>query len=248
MAFDTNTKTLIKGAPFAYLIPIKSDDSGFVETAQGTKDIIGLNYIGDPTIKTIVPESTSSSSTEYLDITRADGALIRFAKSSAIIDGTTGNAFTEGATGGDSTGYGEITITTTVAPSSDTGCYSIDTFSTFIKYMQTHQTKKFLVAVATGFNYAGSVAATPTVDGWAYMVGKLSSDLEITPSGSTIASLSMTFVSNKTNTTMETAIEALTFPSLTYYKNGTDTASFAAPTVTDAADLKAGKVLITPTA
>ncbi len=254
---DAASKILIKGAPFAYLLPI--DGTGFVETTPDTTDIIGLSNIGDPTIKVPASES-STSSAEYIDVTRCDGAVIRFTKSNVIIDGSTGNAFQEASGGGsDASGLGEITLIVNAAPEGGTGFLSLTSFSKFYQYMKDNQNRKFLVIVATGFTYTGSGASK--VDGWAYMIGRLTNDLELTAGSGNAATLTLTFAANKAiGTGMAEAIDNVldvtgitTFPSLTYYNNANSDVTFkpvsigspsgGTPTIV-ASNLTAGKLEI----
>jgi hypothetical protein len=234
---DAASKILIKGAPFAYLLPINDAGTGFVETTTGTTDIIGLNNIGDPTIKVPASES-STSSAEYIDVTRCDGAIVRFTKSNVIIDGSTGNAFQEASGGGsDASGLGEITLIVNAAPVGGTGFLDLLTFSKFYQYMKNNQNRKFLVIVATGFTYTGSGANK--VDGWAYMIGRLTNDLELTAGSGNAATLTLTFAANKaTGTGMATAIDdeldttgISTFPALTYYNNANSDATYTPVTI-----------------
>lgn len=264
---DAASKILIKGAPFAYLLPINDAGTGFVETTTGTTDIIGLNNIGDPTIKVPASEA-STSSAEYIDVTRCDGAIVRFTKSNVIIDGSTGNAFQEASSGGtDASGLGEITLIVNAAPDAsgqdegDTALLSIATFSKFYQYMKDNQNRKFLVIVATGFTYTGSGANK--VDGWAYMIGRLTNDLELTAGSGNAATLTLTFAANKaTGTGMATAIDnelgstgINSFPRLPYYNNANTTERYCPESIgtpasgatvsTIATNLTAGKMEFT---
>lgn len=230
---DAASKILIKGAPFAYLLPI--DGTGFVATTPDTTDIIGLSNIGDPTIKVPASES-STSSAEYIDVTRCDGAVIRFTKSNVIIDGSTGNAFQEASGGGsDASGLGEITLIVNAAPEGGAGFLSLTSFSKFYQYMKDNQNRKFLVIVATGFTYTGSGASK--VDGWAYMIGRLTNDLELTAGSGNAATLTLTFAANKAIGMAEAIDNVLdsahitSFPSLTYYNNADTDATYKPVTI-----------------
>jgi len=113
----------------------------------------------------------STAEGNYIDITRADGAIIRFDAISLVLDGTDESDITDPAE--ESTNKAEITITT------NEGDVDSSTWTEFYAKMYGKQGSYFLLVVPTAFTYDGRVnQASGNADGFIFCVVKLTSDMD----------------------------------------------------------------------
>jgi len=232
---------ILRAAPFAWVHTITAD------TVTATWRFDNLK---SASIK--APKPSNVSSNEYVEVTRGDGAVIKYTKAVVEIDGTDESAIsnTENATG-----FGEITIETNQAPLLGSADYTTESMKTWTEFLQEVQTALagdtlFLVVVPTGLTYEGGQAATTKkADGYAYMLGKLSNDLESTLNESP-ASLTLTFASEKTTLIDADDLEGdlSLWTAIKWKKGGAATDTFTPPDLAsaddDADDILDGKILL----
>lgn len=209
----TNTNILLSGAPVAMCLGVRFDtatsDVVITDADQAASDIAATD--GDvrmlfDNVKEIKVTGTltsaAESNTENIDIEAADGQIVRFTKSSRIIDGETGtDVLTE--TESDENATGEATIEITVNEAD----IDSSSWTGFLNKLKTWRNNYWYVNVPMGFNwtkrYNQSAATAVKADGWAYMLGKMSMDLEhtggTTPSTITLKFVSYKFVSDSTD-------------------------------------------------
>ncbi len=156
---------MLMGTPFAYIVPIVDEAQGTLGTAIKYANLESSSY------KLPKPEDAASTA-ENIDINRADNAIIRFPKQSPTISGVDG-LLVNSATTGTSTKMGEITLTMNEVDEDATS------WTEGINHIKNNVIGKLcLVVIATGFSYDDWNSATKNVDGWAYMLGRVTNDLE----------------------------------------------------------------------
>jgi hypothetical protein len=213
----TNTNILLSGAPVAMCLGVRFNAAGtdsdivITDADQAASDFAATD--GDvrmlfDNVKEIKVTGTLTSSaesnTENIDIEAADGQIVRFTKSSRIIDGENGtDVLTD--TESDENATGEATIEITVNEAD----IDSSSWTGFLNKLKTWKDNYWYIHVPMGFNwtkrYAQAAATAVKADGWAYMLGKLSMDLEHTantsPSTITLKFVSYKFVSDSTDFT-----------------------------------------------
>ena len=245
MGFSAKDKIVLTGAPFGYIHVV--DDS-----VAGNPSIGGaMTFSNLQSVTYKLPKVESESeSTENIDITRSDGAVIRFPKLAPTINGTDGTIASKEATG-TATGKGEVTMVINEAPDEISG------WTAFMKKLgEISEAGKLLyIVVPTGMTYSqrNTISANKKVDGWIHMLGRINNDIE-NQLGNSNATVSLTFVTHSTILKLDTDITSVVFPEITFYLGGTtkDVAGIKASPLTsdgtDVSDLKAGKLIIKPTA
>jgi hypothetical protein len=200
MGYPTNTaktKIIIHAAPMAWCIGVY--DASSIAIAVSATDpatsLAGSDFrllfdnLKSATVK-LPLAGASQSSSNNIDITRSDGAITRFPKGSLIIDGQNdANELTEGASVDNATSKGEITLVTNEADMDSA------TWAAMIGTIKTNVKGTWLVIVPTGFTYEGRTS-TQKVDGFYYMLGRLSNDIEQQLDNNP-GSITLTFISVK---------------------------------------------------
>lgn len=237
MGFSAKDKIILTGAPFGYNAVI--DEAG-----ASLGEILTFSNLQSVTYKLPKVESESESS-ENIDITRSDGAVIRFPKLAPTISGVDGNIVAKDSTG-TATGKGEITMVINEAPDEITG------WTAYMNKLKELSGKLLYIVVPTGMTYSqrNSIAANKKVDGWIHMLGRINNDIENQLANSN-ATVSLTFVSHSTSADITTDITGIVFPEISFYLGGTgkDVAGIKPPVLTaeNVALLKSGDLVIVPT-
>lgn len=236
MATTMDKRMIMKGGPFAYLY----------EASEGA---LSLAYTFDNLAtgtQIVLPKAdAAAASSNNLDATRADGAIIRFPAETLVVSGVDETDITPAEESTDATGKGRITIVTQEAPLPTT----INSWAAFMADLKSKHDSLFLLTVATGFAYGGATAGTPKVDGWARMLCKINNDLDFT-FGNQITALTLEFVSYKNplgdDALAEIDLTGITFGNIAWKGKGSVTV--AAPVITsgEATSILAGDIVISP--
>lgn len=188
--------------------------------------------------------STAGGTT--IDQNLADGCVYKFPKTGKDIDAATGTEIVSAETTG--TGYGEVTLTVVGADLDSAS------FADMLTRIDTYGTDEVLVIFPTGFTITSNAA--DKVDGWGYMVGKRTNNIEITQGagGSTFA---LTYAATAISGTYASAFKAavagldeqyeLGIPARETATDGTGLIPEALDASTDATaltNLAAGKVIL----
>jgi len=227
-----STGILFRALPVAWVFEI--DQSANTVTELWTFDNLqSCNY-------KIPKNPDSSSDSETIDINRADGAIIQFPKEELVIDGTNEEDIT--GSSGNLTGAGEVTIVANQAPTEQTS------FTAFLMELQEKIDSKFLVIIPTGMSYTDTVSSTPDSEGFLYMIGDITSDIEQELSGEP-SSVSITFGAAKPNsaddTALGSAIDGITPSAIDWKRGMTSDAEIQPAFPADADDnLIEGKIVI----
>jgi hypothetical protein len=229
MPYAPAQKVVINNAPIAVLAKLNGAAVSVVAT---------LNNV-QAQLKMLISPSEAAGG-ENVDITQPDGAILRFPKINKIMSGVDDSDITPAGSSSTATGYGEIVLTVNEAPEEFTS------MTNFLKYIHDEKDSKFLIIIPTGFTYKGQVVdATKKTDGWAYMIGKRTSDIDITFDANH-KQLPITFASNSDGTVTSANLTALTMPAIPVRSIG---ASITPPAIVsgDVTDITTGKVRIKPT-
>lgn len=180
----TDKKIILTGSPFAWvhLISYNSATSSWVITEKWKFD-----NLQSSTYKILKPGTTTTGG-ENIDITRADGAIWRFPKTTLILSGINEEDITPPDASSDATNKGEITLVTNEAP------INVNSWTDFIINLQTHLNSKFMVTIGTGYSHIGRTSGSRYPDGFVHMIGKINNDIEQQLSNNPV-SLSITFIS-----------------------------------------------------
>lgn len=232
--------SIITKCPFLWMFEI-------TDVATAADDALVLKYKFDNasavTFKSLAAGS-SAASTENIDLTRADGAIFRFPKENLIIDAITETQIASDTGGADASGLGEISATLQEAPVGTS-----TSWTSFVAELNANKDKKWLVIVGTGYSYERTgTDSTRKPDGYAYMIGKISSDIDASE-----GNVALTFASQKASgwevdaTEMTTAFSAA---GIDLKRGGTGydvdkTLNVPVSLVAaDITDLKAGKIVL----
>lgn len=203
MSTTTTPKDMIiTGGPFGWIHWMKTTGG---TAALACPETWKFDNLQKPSIKLMMPASSSSSSSSTIDITRADGTITRFPKEALIMDGTTETDITPAAASSDATSKGVFTLVINEAPQGMS-------MTAFLKDIQSKISELFLITIATGFSYDG-LNTQGKVDGWAYMLGKLSADIDFDTTQNTIT---LVFNSYKMNATTYANITNTILSGITY--------------------------------
>lgn len=218
----TNKKIILTGTPFGWVHRVKFT-AGNPQAQPPTSDTYSLeelwlfNNLQSSTYKILKPGTTSSSSNN-IDINRADGGIFRFTKESLILDGVTEEDITPADTSADATNKGDITLVINEAP------VDSNSWTAFIKDVKDHLDSMFMITIGTGFSHKSkNDAGLRKPDGYIHMIGKINSDIEQQLS-SNPTSLTMTFVSTKNSGLVEGAISEIEelFTAIVWKRGGGD--------------------------
>lgn len=226
----TNKSMILSGTPFAWIHKIAATGAPAIKYK--------FDNLQSATYKLIRPSSDAAASGENLDINRADGGIIRFPKTSLIIDGKDESDITPASASSEATNKGEITLVINEAPVGMS-------WTQFIKDLKTEFSSLFCVTIGTGFTY-DSRNTQKKADGWLYMFAKLNNDIEQQlNNGAT--SLTLTFASylcTYSDVAVTPAnVEAMAFAALKH-KPSADTYQAASLASGDGAILKSGDIVI----
>lgn len=206
MPTTTDKKIILTGSPFAWVHKI---DAGALT------ELWKFNNLQSSTYKILKPGSSASSS-DNIDINRADGAIWRFPKTNLILSGIDETDITPAGTSSDATSKGEITLVANEAP------VESNSWTAFVKAVKDNMDGKFLLTIGTGYSHKARTDVTlRKPDGFIHMIGKINNDLEQQLNNSP-ASLTMTFVSYKDSTLEETDFTGTNlFTAITWKLGGT---------------------------
>lgn len=231
MPTTTDKRIILSGVPIAWLLRIQSGDP------QGSiTELYRFDNLGEIQIKINI--SAEESKGENIDITRADGAIIRFPKFNLVLDGITEQDITPADASSNSTGKAEFVLKVNEAPLPTT----ITSFTAWLKDLKSKAKDLFLLVVPTGFTY--NSRSQNKADGYIYCLVRLSSSLELTtnekPNG-----ISLTFQSARCTLSGvdATLIESATFTAITWKGRS---ASFTPPSLAtgDGDILVSGDIII----
>lgn len=188
MAKSANTQSILYGAPFCWVMGLDVTDP------DGVTDLWTFGNLAANPVYKLLAGAAATGTGENLDVTRADKAIIRYPLYSPIIDGTDDTKNVASATGSDASGYGEITI---IINESYIGATSWTKFIDDVKAKKLAG-EKFLIILPTGYSFDrtgafNSVNAKP--DGYVYMIGNISNDVEQTIQAGGVTTLTLTFQS-----------------------------------------------------
>ena len=191
MASTTDKQIILYGVPVCWVFDLD------VATPDGIIDLWQFDNLGvNPTYK-IMAGGSSSSGGENIDITRADGGIIRFTKTIPIIKGEDDTKAVESSGGTSASGFGEMTI---VINESYIGASS---WTAFIKAVQAKKANsaKFLIVFPTGYTHArkGAMGIGIIPDGYVYMIGSISNDIEQQIQAGAATTLTLTFAAKVAN-------------------------------------------------
>jgi len=184
------------------------------------------------TYKIPAPEGASSKSTEYVDIQRADGMVIRFPKKTGNINGIDGTLMADGveittdSKGHTLTGVGEVTVVIAQAPEEVISWTKF--ISDVVELMRNDPDGRLLIAFPTGESH---IKRSVSADGYGYMMGKISSDIEQQLTNNA-TSLSVTFKSVSTPELTETDFTSFAFDPIEYNSWSGGGKSYAVPAIT----------------
>lgn len=227
MAFLAKSKVIINTAPVALLYKVSAG-------------ALTLAYTF-PTVSAkvkIALGSSSSTSGDNLDINMPDGNILRFAKGQKIFNGVDESDVTPVTSSTTATGYGEVVLSITEAPN------EMNNMTALLKDLEAEKDSKFLLVIPTGFTYQGQ-NTDHKADGWAYMLGKRTTDIEMDYKEGAIP-LSVTFASQSDSTLVAIDFTGLTMPAIDW-RAGATTLTPASLVSGDETTLLAGKVLLKPT-
>lgn len=188
MPTSLDKKLILNCAPFAWLHEVSS--AGIVTELWRFDNLQTVDL-------SMINPSTSDSATEYVEVPRGDGAKIKYPKFVLELDGTTEDDITPTAQSSDASGKGTVKLVINEAPNEESQMTS------FLKNLRDKikANTLFLVTVATGFTWKGRNDPNnpPQVDGWARMLCKVSSNIDLGTSESP-SSITLELVSYKNPT------------------------------------------------
>lgn len=249
----TDKRIIIHGAPFGYMHLItpgaKAVEGGASTVLGSIAEKFIFDNLGSIDIKLLKPGGSTAGSTEYNDIKRADGALIRSKKYNLSLDLADEHDITDVTAASDATSLGSATMVVNEAPLPT----SINSWTAFISLLREYHGAYWLLSIPTGFTFTSRVDSK--VDGWSYMVCKIASDFNWTQA-ETPSSISIELISYKCPDIIgaadvvvtDTILQAIDYTSVNWKgcnktfvpdATGTTTNHFAAD---DLVDIKAGKV------
>jgi hypothetical protein len=244
MSVTYDKRILLSQAPFAWIYPLLKTDA--VDPEDPPVWSLDQEWLYDNIQQTTLkfPALGSGDSGETIDINRGDSAIIRFTKSVLVLDGVSGLDITPADAQADATGEGEISFTINETPTKTTTNFT--GHANYIDTLKAKRGERFLVVVPMGWTAVSMATGTP--DGYAYMIGKINSDIDLTFGGEP-TSHSITFVSYKTPTFTKTVVTAGTPFTAQTWKRGSDSQDVtgikpALLTSGEADDLILGKIVV----
>lgn len=235
---SANKNLILSGAKTAWIYDI----------VPGSPDTFVLKYsIGNLLSANLkVPISAAAANTENIDVTSADGGIVRFPKESYIISGIDDTEIASETGGLNASGLGEITLVLNEAPEEATSN------TAFIDELKNDKDDTVLIIVPTGYSYDRTGTGTSKKpDGFAYMFGKRSNDLDLA-FASANTTLSLTFAAQK-QSDLDLTSKAFTGDGILVKRGGSGkdipaTVNIPIDLVSgDITDLKLGKVVLKET-
>ncbi len=184
MSVTMDKKMILQGVPTAWVF--------LMTTGTGSADnsltpLWFFDNLNDGTAKKLLSGSSSSGS-EYIEFGRNDNAKIKFPKESLDISGINEAIMPSSNTDTEASSDAEMTIVTNEAP------IQCDSMTDFYAEIISNKENKLLIVMPTGYSYNRmGVGTSKKPDGFAYMFGKITSDLEIKNAGA--QPLTLTFSS-----------------------------------------------------
>lgn len=245
---------ILQQAPVAWLFLI---DSAYEEAdlcSPNANEKFMFDNITDAKAKIIRPESTSNAE-EFTEITRADGLIYQFPKTTIKVDGVSGIV----KSGGSDTGMtrGEISFAINaipVASYSGTPPAQVPTYysggwQAFLEKLRKNLGGEWLAVVPIGYDYAGFSARNSTgkVAGYAAVIGTMGVDLETAAASGSAMKLPITITGRQIKAAdLEAAADllaTLNLPKIYVYEGKEDAEQYAIDPVAIGADHAAELVL-----
>lgn len=235
----------INGVPVAWATPIDDDGVALTLGTQMRFDNISTPVFGFP----FAGDAAAAADGENIDITRGDGAIIRFPRTSLTIDGRDETVIT--STGGgsvDTAALGTIQFTALQADVDSTN------YTAFINKLKAARNKFWLVCVPIAESYERrhpSSAVDPNAFGYGFLFGKLSGSFNLSVAPQTGAPLPLSWQGTKYGGSAvggDAVLAAALFPGITV--KGVTPAYTPAPqpqpnpiTIAEATELLKGDIL-----
>lgn len=202
---------IINGVPAAWAYPI--DDNG---TALSLLPLMKFDNISTPVIGfPFSQDAAAAGGGENIDITRGDGAIIRFPRTSLIIDGRDETVISSaGGSSTDTAALGTIQFNALQADMDSAN------YTAFINKLKANRNNYWLLCVPLGENYERRHNASPTnpnAVGYAFLFGKLTGAFNLSVAPQTGAPLPLQWTGTKyggSATGADAVIAAATFPKI----------------------------------
>ncbi len=168
------TKMILSGTKIAWVFLLSKSD---YSSGAGLYDTLEPLWYFDniKEAKFGIPKSPNLV-TENLDIMQADKTTIRFPTSKNIIDGISERTIADNAATS-----AKMTITTNEAPYNNPDSDTLSSMTEFQSELIAYKDDKFLIIIPTGYSYSRTgTGNTKSPDGYAYMIGQRSNDIELT--------------------------------------------------------------------
>lgn len=204
MATTIDKKIIISGASAAWLLAVedtatpldKFDIDPEVHSTDEKANRMFFDNVADCKFKIPASSVATSADGQYIEITRIDGAVIRFPKDSLIIEGKDETVVADSTSGtaGSADKY-ELSFTINEADMDSA------TYPAFLAKFDGLRGRKFLICIPLGYNYtrrrAGEDPATKGKNavGFAVMLGICTSGLEHAVAANTGSKHTLTFQS-----------------------------------------------------
>lgn len=234
-------KMIIQGCPVAWVFLLNIGTGSADDTVT---DLWFFDNLNDASAKKL-KSGSSTTSGEKTEFTRSDGAKIQFDKESLTIDGSDESQIATDTGGADASGEAEMTLIVNEAPTQA----GIESMTEFEADVIANINNKMLIVMPTGYSYNRLGQTTVRKpDGFAYMFGKLTSDIEIKNNAPN--PFTMTYASQKANLD-KTSID-FTGKGIAVKRGGAGydvAATYNVPLSLDSTDIAAlneGKIVIKP--
>lgn len=211
---------IIEGLPLAWMFLVPTSAGVPAETFK-FDNLASAGYVP------LVPEEAQSAN---IDIERADGALTRFGKTTLVIDGTDETTVANSAAVGDETLKGEMTLVINEAS------VESESWPAMIASLITNHARDWLVAIPIGFSYETRELATPVSEGYVFMIGRITNNLDQLMSAAP-SNLTLTFKSVKNTALVQANLTGADLFTGIDWKRGDTTVAAMKPTDTGAGDL-----------
>jgi len=248
---DLSRTIILQGCPIGVALGITFDGTNGVTIQNPNPDVAratGKRRFLFDTLQQIayklIKAGSSTTSGSFYQIGFSNNLTVEFVKDAKTIDGIDESVKSSGTT---ATGSGLAEITYTASG----GDIDSPNYATFTTELDASETDYFLCIFPNGFTYDSNGKATP--DGWCYMLGRRSSNIEVTQ-GNANGTLAITYAAETAPQTWDSvsgktfgdAVKALAWGSGILVKPSTDGVAIIAPTLVDAdvTVLKAGKMVV----
>lgn len=192
MALTMKEKMIIQGCPIAWVFLLTTGTNSNDDTFP---ELWAFDNLADGSAKKLKAGSSTTSG-EFVEFGRCDGAKVQFDKEALTIDAVTETQKATDTGGADASGDAEITLVVNEPPVRSSNTIASNT--AFLADVIAHKDDKVLIVMPTGYSYSRLGQGTSRKpDGFVYMFGKLTSDVEIKNSGP--SPITLTFASQKAN-------------------------------------------------